>query len=178
MNRSGNAQNYGRRRSPYMLAIVAAIIAFVLVAPELTEDNAMSPAIDKGQALIIHKTSYSAKRGTPERDEIVVLEKTVAPEVSKDNIIARVAGLPGETVEIKGGKVYIDGEEYVTETGIKGSAGELKVTLTKDQVFLLCDNRDEYIDSRNEKLGAVDIKSIKGDVLLRVWPVSKFGGID
>ena len=79
-------------------------------------------------------------------------------------------GLPGETVKIKGGKVYIDGEEYVTENGIKGAAGEMTVKLTKDQVFLLCDNRDETIDSRNEKLGPVDMKSIKGNVLFCVWP--------
>ena len=106
------------------------------------------------------------------------LEKTAAPDLYEDNIIARVAGLPGETVKIKDGKVYINGEEYVTENGSKGTEGDLKVKLTKDQVFLLCDNRDEDTDSRSELLGPVDMKSIKGNVLFSVWPLSRFGGID
>ncbi|MBC8567301.1 signal peptidase I [Mogibacterium sp. NSJ-24] len=181
MNRSTNEQKYARRRkSPYMVAVALAIVMFMVVAPEVNEGDAMSPTINDGQLLVVSKTSYSAKRGIPDRDKLVILEKNAknAQNVSKDNIIARVAGLPGETVEIKDGKIYIDGDEYVTENGIKGSDGDLKVKLTKDEVFLLCDNRDKYIDSRNEKLGPVDMKDIKGNVLFCIWPFSRFGGID
>ena len=81
-------------------------------------------------------------------------------------------------MEIKDSKVYIDGDEYVAPGGIKGADGEMKVKLKKNEVFLLCDNRDEDIDSRNEKLGPVDMKAIKGRVLFSVWPLSRFGGID
>ena len=181
MNRSTNEQKYARRRkSPYMVAVALAIVMFMVGAPEVNEGDAMSPTINDGQLLVVSKTSYSAKRGIPDRDKLVILEKNAknAQNVSKDNIIARVAGLPGETVEIKDGKIYIDGDEYVTENGIKGSDGDLKVKLTKDEVFLLCDNRDKYIDSRNEKLGPVDMKDIKGNVLFCIWPFSRFGGID
>lgn len=181
MNRSTNEQKYARRRkSPYMVAVALAIVMFMVVAPEVNEGDAMSPTINDGQLLVVSKTSYSAKRGIPDRDKLVILEKKAknAQNVSKDNIIARVAGLPGETVEIKDGKIYIDGDEYVTENGIKGSDGDLKVKLTKDEVFLLCDNRDKYIDSRNEKLGPVNMKDIKGNVLFCIWPFSRFGGID
>ena len=181
MNRSTNEQKYARRRkSPYMVAVALAIVMFMVVAPEVNEGDAMSPTINDGQLLVVSKTSYSAKRGIPDIDKLVILEKNAknAQNVSKDNIIARVAGLPGETVEIKDGKIYIDGDEYVTENGIKGSDGDLKVKLTKDEVFLLCDNRDKYIDSRNEKLGPVDMKDIKGNVLFCIWPFSRFGGID
>lgn len=180
MNGAGNGRSYPvrRMRSPYMIAAALAIVMFMVIAPEINEGSAMSPTIDDGQVLVTSKTSYSAKRGAPDRDQLVILQKTVAPDVYEDNIIARVAGLPGETVEIKDGTVYIDGEEYVTENGIKGAAEDMYVELTKDQVFLLCDNREETIDSRNEKLGPVDMKSIKGDVLFCVWPFSRFGGID
>ena len=181
MNRSTNEQKYARRRkSPYMVAVALAIVMFMVVAPEVNEGDAMSPTINDGQLLVVSKTSYSAKRGIPDRDKLVILEKNAknAQNVSKDNIIARVAGLPGENVEIKDGKIYIDGDEYVTENGIKGSDGDLKVKLTKDEVFLLCDNRDKYIDSRNEKLGPVNMKDIKGNVLFCIWPFSRFGGID
>lgn len=179
MNRTTGSQTYTRRRkSPYMVAIALAIVMFTLVAPEVNEGDAMSPAINDGQVLVVSKTKYSAKRGEPERDKVVILEKNAAQNVSEDNIIARVAGLPGETVEIKDGKVYIDGEEYITENGVSGAEGEMKVKLTEDQVFLLCDNRDENVDSRNEKLGPVNMRDIKGNVLFCVWPLSQFGGID
>jgi len=181
MGKAVSGRNYREtrwRRSPYMVAVALAIVMFVLVAPEVNEGSAMSPTIDDGQVLVVSKTSYSAKRGAPERDQIVILEKTTAQDLYEDNIIARVAGLPGETVEIKDGKVYIDGEEYITESGIAGADEELTVTLTEDQVFLLCDNREETIDSRNEALGPVDMKDIKGNVLICVWPFSRFGGID
>ena len=176
-NHSGNPYG-GIRRSPYVVAAVLAFVMFMLVAPEVNEGKSMTPAIDDGQLLVVSKTSYSAKRGAPERNEIVILEKTTAPKVSEDNIIARVAGLPGETVSIEKGKVYIDGEEYVTDNGIRGSGGSMTVKLTKSQVFLLCDNRAELTDSRNGELGAVDMKNIKGNVLIRLWPISEFGGID
>ena len=163
-----------------MVAVALAIVMFVLVAPEVNEGNAMSPTINDGQLLVVSKTAYSQKRGLPERDQIVILEKNAekAQKISDDNIIARVAGLPGEKVEIKDGKVYIDGKEYITENGIEGSDGELSVTLSENEVFLLCDNREEHIDSRNEKMGPVDMRDIKGNVLLSVWPLSRFGGID
>lgn len=179
MNATSNNQTYTRRRkSPYMVAIALAIVMFTLVAPEVNEGDAMSPTINDGQVLVVSKTKYSAKRGEPERDKVVILEKTAAQNVYTDNIIARVAGLPGETVEIKDGKVFIDGKEYITENGISGAEGEMKVKLSKNEVFLLCDNRKEEIDSSNEEMGPVDMKEIKGDVLFCVWPLSRFGGID
>ncbi len=176
----GVSQKKGWRQAnaPYIIAATLAVIMFMLVAPEVNEGDAMSPTIRDGDFLVVSKTSYSAKRGVPERGQIVILEKKAAEGVSDDNLIARVAGLPGEHVEVRDNKVMIDGREYITENGIKGGTGDINVKLTKDEVFLLCDNRDESADSRNSKLGAVDMKDIKGNVLLRIWPLSGFGGID
>ena len=53
----------------------------------------------------------------------------------------------------------------------------MKVTLSKDDVFLLADNRDSKTDSRNKKLGPVDMREIKGNVKLRIWPLSDIGGV-
>ena len=79
-----------------MVAIVLAMVMFILVAPEVNDGDAMSPTINDGQILVVSKTSYSQNRGIPERDQLVILEKnaTNAQKVSDDNIIARVAGLP------------------------------------------------------------------------------------
>lgn len=70
---------------------------------------------------MVSKTSYNPKRKPPQKDSLIIMEKTYAPEVNEDNIIARVAAQLGDTVGIKNGKVLVNDEEYVTGDGIKGN---------------------------------------------------------
>ena len=161
----------------YRLAFVVAVIVFILLAPEVNNGNYMDPTITDGQALVTSKTSFTMNRGMPDRGQLVILKKPFSREAgAKDNIITRVIGLPGDTVEITDGKVLVNDEEYVTPNGIKGCKDEVaKVKIKDDQVFVLCDNRDtkQKHDSRNEKIGVMSSKEIKGKVLLRVWPPGK-----
>lgn len=171
-------RKWKRSNAPYLIAMALAFVMFMVVAPEVNEGKAMSPAIDDGDVLVVSKSSYNPNRKPPEIDSIVIMEKTYAPDVSEDNIIARVAAVPGDTVQIKNGKVLVNGEEYVTENGIEGAPEDMKkVKLKNDEVFLLCDNREELTDSRNPDMGPVDMREIKGNVLIRVWPFSGFGSV-
>ena len=72
---------------------------------------------------------------------------------------------------------YIVGKEYITEGGISGAEGSLSVKVSKDDVFLLSDNRRSTMDSRNKKLGTVDMREIKGNVKFIIWPLSDLGGV-
>ena len=165
-----------KRGRPYRIAIVLAIIVFLLLAPEVQNGNYMGPTISDGQVLVVTKSRYSAKRKAPEHDKLVILQKTTSLDAGAgDNIISRVIAVPGDTVEIKNGKVLVNDEEYVTKNGIEGAKGNFKSTRLKgSQVFLLSDNRSvRKYDSRNPDLGLVDMRQIKGNVLLRVWPVNK-----
>lgn len=171
-------RRWKQNNKPYLIAVALAFVMFMVVAPEVNEGKAMEPAIKDGEVLVVSKTTYNAKREAPEQGKIIIMEKTYAPEVSEDNIIARVVAGPGDTVAIKNGAVLVNGEEYVTENGIKGAPEDMKkVKVKNDEVFLLCDNRDELIDSRNPKLGPVKLNEIKGNVLFAVWPFSEFGGV-
>lgn len=162
-----------------MTAAALAIVLFLVVAPEINEGAAMSPTIKDGQVLVTSKlTHYSIKRKVPEQGKLVILDKTLSLQAADDNIIARVIGTDGDHVVIKDGIVTVNDEEYVTPGGIRRAEGEVDVTLSGNEVFLLCDNRKEMMDSRNPKLGLVDMRKIKGNVLLRVWPLSKFGKIE
>lgn len=168
--------NWRRRYRPYIVAAVLAFVLTMFVAPEVNEGSGMEPSLKDGQVLVVTKTSYSAKRGEPELGQIVVLEKTYAPEVSEDNIISRVAGLPGDTIEIKDGTVFRNGEEYQKQS--KAYAGaNMKVTVSEDDVFLLSDNPESSADSRNQKLGTVDMREIKGNAKFVIWPLSDIGGV-
>ena len=180
---NANENPYEARRKrgrPYRIAIVVAIIVFLLLAPEVQEGNSMDPTISDGQVFVVSKSRYSAKRKAPEADKLVILQKSLSLDAgAKDNIITRVIAVPGDTVEIKNGKVFVNDEEYVTKGGIKGAKGTFARTKLKgNEVFVLNDNRKaKSIDSRSPKLGLVDMREIKGNVLFRIWPLSKFKGM-
>ena len=166
-----------------MVAIVLAMVMFILVAPEVNDGDAMSPTINDGQILVVSKTSYSQNRGIPERDQLVILEKnaTNAQKVSDDNIIARVAGLPGETVEIKDGKVYIDGSETALDDSfipekMQGSFGPY--TVPDNCYFMLGDNRNDSKDSRFWKNTFVRFDQIVGKAVVRYYPSIKLLGYE
>ena len=170
-----------RKGRAYRIAFVVAVIVFLLLAPEIQNGNSMDPIISDGQVFVVSKSRYSAKRKAPETDRLVILEKTTSLDAgAKDNIITRVIAVPGDTVEIKNGKVLVNDEEYVTKGGIKGSKGTFARTKLKgNEVFVLNDNRTvKSIDSRSARLGLVDMRNIKGNVLFRVWPLKKIRGMN
>jgi signal peptidase I len=107
-------------RRPYMLAIVAAIIVFILVAPVRVHGDNMSPLLNDGDVVIISKhTYYDAK--LPTYGDVLCFKRSFAPEsasVESDGEIdersyrfARVVGLPGDEIEIRTHGIYRNGKE-------------------------------------------------------------------
>jgi signal peptidase I len=165
------------KNRPYIYAAALALILTMFVAPEIQEGDAMSPTIEDGNLLVITKEHYSVKRGIPEIGTVVILEKDGATEISQDNLIARVVGLPGETISINDGQLYRDGKKYTVKDA-QGNLGEdMEVELGPEEVFLLSDNRDLLMDSRSNKLGPIDMKVIRGNARFVLWPLSEIGGI-
>jgi signal peptidase I len=134
-----------------MLAAVYLLCAGVvryLGQKTLVDGSSMSPTLEDGDVLIIDKISYRFRE--PQRFDIVVFRY-----LYKENsyYIKRIIGLPGETVQIKDGKIYIDGqllEEDFGNAEIKkpGRANQ-PITLGKDEYFVLGDNRNISSDSRD-----------------------------
>ena len=98
-----------------------------------------------------------------------------------ENNIKRVIGLPGETVQIEGGVIYIDGAVLEAEDGLgqvelAGLARD-PVTLGNDEYFLLGDNRESSEDSRFSNVGNVKKEQIQGKAWVRISPVTAFGPI-
>lgn len=177
-NKQEDDKSWKLRNRPYIYAAVLALILTMFVAPEINEGNSMSPTISDGNLVLMTKEHYSAKRGIPDIGTVVVLRKDAATELSEDNLIARVVGLPGETVAVISGELYRNGKIYDVK-GAKGNLGDdMEVELGGEEVFLLCDNRDERLDSRSPKLGPVDMELIRGNARLVLWPISEFGGIN
>lgn len=104
-------------------------------------------------------------------------------EINKEAYIKRVIGLPGEHLVIENGKVYINGKEleesYLAEDVVTDStpAGVyMDVVIPEGYVFVMGDNRKASTDSR--AFGCVPISKIESRVVLRFWPLNKFGTID
>ena len=135
-------------------------------------NHSMEPTLSEGDVLLTDKLTY--KRRDPKRYEIVIFKN----ETDGEDLIKRVIGLPGETVRIVQGKIYIDGENIEDIEGLDkpfdaGSAAE-DFKLGEDEYFVLGDNREVSIDSRVPSVGAVSAENIIGKALIRIKPLSKF----
>ena len=102
-------------------------------------------------------------------------------ELGKTSYIKRVIALPGEHIQIKDGKVYINGEElkedYLAEDVVTEAEGGqfLDVIVPEGTVFAMGDNRGHSADSR--RFGCIPYEKIEGKVVLRFWPLNVFGTI-
>ena len=162
------------------LAVVAGI-CYVIVTfvgqRTVVSGTSMVPTLQDGDNLITDKISYRFR--DPERYDIIVLRV----ESQHENFIKRVIGLPGETVQIVGGRVYINGEllesdVYGNELMISAGRASQPITLGEDEYFVLGDNRNGSADSRLEEVGNVDKSRIIGRAFVRIWPLNKFGAKD
>lgn len=103
-------------------------------------------------------------------------------ETTKTSYIKRVIGLPGEHVQIKEGKVFINGEELqedYLQPGIVTDDLEgifTDIIVSQDTVFAMGDNRNSSVDCRS--FGCIPLDKIEGEVKLRFWPLNQFGFVD
>lgn len=144
-------------------------LAFVLIrygAEKTTMvGNTMENTLKNGDKIIINKFVYRFTK--PRRFDIIVFKQN-GKEHSYYNI-KRVVGLPGETVQIKDGKIYIDGklldEKTDSEPVLNSGLAERPVRLDEKEYFVLGDNRNNSEDSRYANIGNV----VSGDIIGKAW---------
>ena len=135
----------------------------------------MYPYLHNKDQLMMDKLSY--RFHDPERFDIVVFP--VVRDGKEEYYIKRVIGLPGETVQIIDGYVYINGEKLNENYGAEvmndaGRAAE-PITLGDDEYFVLGDNRNDSTDSRDPDVGVLKKSDLMGRAWLRIYPFNKFG---
>jgi len=150
------------------LLIVLVVNAFLAQATRV-EGQSMEPSLHNDQRLVIEKVSYHFR--PPKRGDIVVLK---LPNRQSAPLIKRVIALPGETIEIKDGHVYINGqvleEPYLNQLTFGTMPPH---TVSPGHVFVLGDNRNASNDSRS--FGEVALSDIIGHAWLRYWPLDEIG---
>lgn len=170
------------------IVVVVALACFTVYAfgtQVRVAGNSMSPVLNSGDVVLMNQIELDF--GKPERFDVVVFQR----EDQKTNI-KRIVGLPGETVQIQDGRVWINGEvleEEKIQVEVDGEMHEEEkkialaglaenpVVLGEGEYFLLGDNRDSSEDSRFANVGNVKEEQIIGRVWFRIGPVFELGPV-
>ncbi len=177
--------------------IIAMLIRAFLFEPVEVQGQSMENTLYNEERLVLYKFGYLFSE--PQKGDIVVLEVRegflnyipfidLLPFIQKINpfpqeldYIKRVIAVAGDEIDIKDGKVYLNGE-VLTENYTKGSTKvrtygsdvlKYPVIVPEGKVFVLGDNRENSSDSRS--IGFIDVDKIKGQALYRFWPFDRFG---
>lgn len=162
----------------WVAVVVGAIVVALVVRTFLLQafsipSGSMESTLEVSDRLLVNKLSYQF--GDVERGDIVVFFKPESLASPYDDLIKRVIGLPGDTVEGRDNQVFINGEALVepyldADVVIRDFA---PVEVPVDHVFVMGDNRSNSSDSR--VFGPINIDRIEGEAFLRYWPLSRVG---
>jgi signal peptidase I len=153
-------------------AIVIAVLIHVFLAQATrVYGQSMEPNLHTDMRLVVEKLSY--RLHTPQRGDIVVLRVRPNDEL----LIKRVIGLPGDQVEIRDGKVYVNGQPLEEPYLNQETRGNLAPRVVPPlHVFVMGDNRRASNDSRS--FGPVHLDNIIGKAWLSYWPLENIGPVD
>lgn len=184
MNKEIEKNNDAVKSTIRMISYVSAVIILALILNvfvgqkiRVSGESMENTLFDK-ESLILEKVTY--RFHNPERYDIIVFRPY---EKNQDTLyIKRVIGLPGETVQIKDGDIYINdskleenyGKEKMDDPGIASEP----ILLKDEEYFVLGDNRNWSIDSRDSSVGVITEEQIVGRAVFRLWPLNQMGGIE
>ena len=152
---------------PYIIIIVVVVfIRTFIITPVKVNGTSMYPTLEGNEIMLLNKLADI------DRFDIVVLQL----EGEDSNLIKRIIGLPGETVEISENQIYIDGQLLDDPYGYGITYNIDPVTLGDDEYFILGDNRIISLDSRS--FGKIHRSEIKGTTNFIMYPFGKIGKVE
>lgn len=154
-----------------IIAVIAVFLVRTFIAqPFLVSGASMEPMFQNGDYLLIDELSYYFRE--PQRGEVIVFRY---PSDPRSFYIKRIIALPGETIEVRDGSVFVSNndnkplsESYIH---VQDTGGNVVTELKENEYFVMGDNRPFSFDSRS--WGPLERSDIVGVARLRLWPVSK-----
>ena len=155
--------------------VLAAMVGIMLFQTVTMQKSSMEHTIAVGDRFFINRVVY--KFSSPKRGDLIVFRTNASDDAALH--IRRVIGLPGETIQISGGRILIDGEAYkegkdfpmISNPGLASSS----ITLESGEYFVLGDNRNNSEDSRYADIGMVKKRYIAGKIWFTCAPFEKLG---
>ena len=191
--REAKEEEFGRKKRKLPVRVIFALVfvavSLILVLFALSpflceavkvESGAMSPSISITDTVGVNHLAYLLL--PPSRGDIILFHTSRSENASQSeesSSIRRIVGLPGETVQIMDGTVYINGypldERYRSGEMNYGGTAASALTLNSDEYFVMADNRSNNFDSRDSTVGPVSGSEIDGKVWVRLKPYERFG---
>lgn len=159
-----------------IILVVAFALVFGVVRPFIVEafwipSESMVPTLEVGDRVLVNKFIYRFTE--PERGQVVVFESVDNPD---EDLIKRVVGLPGDTIAVRDGTLFVNGEpqkEPYTNKAVPDNSFYAPTEVPEGNVFVMGDNRTNSADSRY--FGFLPKENIEGEAFLRFWPPSRIG---
>lgn len=193
----------------YTLAIaivIALLIKGFIFDVVRVDGSSMFPTLVDNDRLIVTKLGYTPHQGDiiildstyknreeyfdrlaleSGKEELSAIDKFFAKRdmpssLNKKYYVKRIIALPGQTVDLVDGKVFVDGKKldepyYDGTTSSIDATVEYPITIDEDNVFVMGDNRNHSKDSRSSELGQVPYEAILGKSQIRIWPLNEIG---
>jgi signal peptidase I len=154
------------------------ILPNFVIQRTIVDGSSMAETLHDGEHLYVEKVSY--RFDALDRFDIIVFYPY--GRENEEYYVKRIIGMPGETIQIIGSDIYINGEileehygkDLITDPG----RAAVPIVLGEDEYFVMGDNRSVSKDSRSVEVGNVNRKNIGGRAIFRIKPLSRFGTID
>ncbi|MEN6595631.1 MAG: signal peptidase I [Clostridiaceae bacterium] len=161
-----NARRLGWLFSALVTLFALSVVFLIWLLPTRIVDDSMSPALESGEVVLCDRLAKYVSE--PERGDIILFQ-------TPDGVfIKRIVGLPGESVELVDGHVFIDSRPLDESAYVDVYAGDMApVVVPEGTVFVLGDNREQMYDSRLESVGCIAFEDIQGVLRVRVSPIEK-----
>lgn len=158
------------------IAVIIGILLLQVIKPTIVKEHSMEPTLHSNDYIFLSKQAY--RFGTPEYGDIIVFHTDLTREDGKEKLlIKRIVALGGDTVSITGGVVYRNGEpvnEAYTLDGYTATEME-EITVPEGHAFVMGDNRQNSIDSRDPRVGFLDLGEVVGKAVFRLYPFRDIG---
>lgn len=149
-----------------IMAIVLYFLIDTVVGRVRVENISMQPTLHEGEFVLVNKLAY--RLGNYQRGDVVVFHY---PRDPSEDYIKRLIGLPGDTVKVENGKVYVNGLE-LEESYIAAEPQYTSMWVVPDEeLFVLGDNRNQSSDSHS--WGFVPVENVVGRALIVYWPLEE-----
>lgn len=163
-----------------LLCAVITCIILTFVSPTIVNQTSMLPTCQPGDYILLEKQAYLFKE--PQRGDIIVFKSKIKNEkgIMSKLLIKRIIAIPKDNIKIEGGQVYINGEKldekYLPLDTY--TEGDIDRIIPEDTYFVMGDNRDVSVDSRDSEVGLVSKKDIYGKALVRLLPLKNAGKVE
>jgi signal peptidase I len=151
---------------------IAMLVQAFLIKPFTIHQVSMRPTLEERDRILINRVVYHFR--DPKYGDVIVFH---SPVTAGEDLVKRVIGVPGDTVAVRGGKLYVNGtamdEPYLLEQQFGGEYPETAVP--EGQLFVMGDNRNNSGDSRF--FGPIDRKLVLGCAFVVYWPIGHWRGL-